>query len=303
VVFDGVTVTSATNKFEGIISGVTLQAKKVDLTSTYSVAVASNIAGIKEDIDTFVAKYNDVMSYLSTKTSATATDRDPALEQIRSQLRNALTESVASGGAYRTLAQIGVTADRSGTLSVDDDKLTDALTDHFDDVAKLISAYGEGDNAYLRFSSSGSKTQDGTYAVNITGLGAGFGGTIGGYAAIGAAGGLLTGAKGTPVEGLAIVYTGSSTGDVGNVSFHAGVFEKFDRLIDGYLSYSDGLLKTRENSINRQIRYLNDQISMKEQQLDKVETRLNAQFAKMEVALSQLQTQNAFLTANSAASS
>jgi flagellar hook-associated protein 2 len=194
------------------------------------------------------------------------------------------------------MAQIGISTSANGQLEIDSDELSDALEDNFDDVLKLMTAYGEPSHANVRFFTSSAETEDGTYAVEITGVGGSFGGTIGGYAAYVQGSNMLVGASGTPVEGLTVMFTGDSAGSYGTVSFTAGFMEKIDRLVDGYLNSSTGLIKSKENSIDRQIRYNESVIERKEKVLDRVEQRLMEQFTKMESALARMQSQSSMLT-------
>jgi flagellar hook-associated protein 2 len=60
---------------------------------------------------------------------------------IESDLRNKVTSAVGGlAGTYQSLASIGITTQKDGTLSLDGAKLAKALSSDFDGVAKLFGS-------------------------------------------------------------------------------------------------------------------------------------------------------------------
>jgi flagellar hook-associated protein 2 len=58
-------------------------------------------------------------------------------------LRTRLTSAVSGlSGNYQSLASVGITTQKDGSLSLDSDKLNKALTNDFDGVAKLFGSDG-----------------------------------------------------------------------------------------------------------------------------------------------------------------
>ncbi len=295
--FDGVTVTSSSNEIEDVVTGIDLNLKKVDTENTYEITLESNIDDLVEEITGFVDAYNEFMTYIDDKIDSDTMDGDYTATQIRRQLSALIYTSVDSGGAYTALSQIGISTSSTGELTIDEDDLETALEDNFDDVMMLMTAYGSTDNSSVKFVNSSSETENGSYAVNITGIGSSLAGTIGGYATTAIGSNILMGATGTPIEGLMISFSGSTTGSYGNVSYSSGVMQSFSNLIDNYLDSASGVIKNKEDAINRAITYTEDQIARMEERMDKVEARLKTQFTNMETMLSQLQTQSSYLSA------
>ena len=124
-------------------------------------------------------------------------------------------------------------------------------------------------------------------------------GTINNEAATGS-GQILTGdapASGetTSVEGLVIKYTGSGTGNQGNVKITMGVAELFDRILYDITNISNGYLDFRMESLTDRIDDFDDRIAELEGRLDrKMEMMIN-RFVAMELALSQIQNQSQWL--------
>lgn len=295
IIFNGVSVVSSTNEIEDIVTGIDINLKRVDTGTDYTINIESNIESIMEEINTFTSTYNEIISYLNAKMDDTTVDRDAAFGQIKRGMQRIIYSSFENGGAYSALSQIGFSTTSTGSLTLDETKLEDALESDFDDVLRLMTAYGATDNSWVGFSRAGENTQDGTYEIVITGVGDEFGGTIGGYEATAIGSTILTGAEGTPVEGLTITFSGSAAGTYGNVTYSAGVMQQFYALVDQYVDSVDGLITNKEKTINQAIRYTEGQIERKEENLLKTELRLTAQFTQMEMILSRLQSQSIML--------
>jgi flagellar hook-associated protein 2 len=133
VVVDGVvTARSASNQIEGVLEGLTIDVVDVG-TTTIEVEVDSD--AIKEKVSAFVDAYNEVVRAIdaefewsgSARSSANLSG-DVTLRSIQRSLRE-LTTSAIDGlsGEYTTLASIGITSERSGVLSIDDEELDSAL--------------------------------------------------------------------------------------------------------------------------------------------------------------------------------
>jgi flagellar hook-associated protein 2 len=296
VVFDGVDVYSSDNKISDIVTGLDLTLKKADTEEEYRIDVSSNTDAIAESITGFVDEYNELMAYLNDKAGAGTRDRDPTISSLLREMRSISYTSVNSGGDFSLLSQIGISNTREGTLEIDSDDLRDAIEDNFDDVVKLLTAYGDTSNPSVSYLRSGASTEVGTYAIEITGVGENLAGTIGGYGAYVYGEHTLVGANDTPAEGLAIYFTGSALGSYGDITFSAGVFESFDRLIDRYMDTTEGIIQAKEATIDSQIRYTEQRIERVQRTLERTEARLTYQFTQMEIALQNMQTQSSSLS-------
>lgn len=121
-------------------------------------------------------------------------------------------------------------------------------------------------------------------------------GTIGGFAATGA-GQSLVGTSGTPVDGLSILYTGSTLGAAGSLSLTQGMGATVDRLLTNWTQLG-GTVAAKEQQ-------LNDQVSTQQRRLDDFNTRMDVrrqallkEYLAMDTAVQKLNAQgNAFLSA------
>lgn len=142
----GYATTSATNTVSGVIDGVSLNLLGAEDGTTVTVEVGYNKAAAKDKVNAFVTAYNSLRSMLTRlggydAASGTAGPMlgDSLLSSIDAEIRRTLSNPVeGAGAAVQTLAQIGITTTKDGTLAVDATKLEDALANNFDGVSRLF---------------------------------------------------------------------------------------------------------------------------------------------------------------------
>jgi flagellar hook-associated protein 2 len=144
----GVAYTSASNTVTDALTGVTLNLLATNVGSTATLTIASNTVTVQTNIANFVAAYNQLVtataplgSYDATTQTAGPMLGDPVLTTTQNQIRSTLNGSVTTGSStYNTLASIGVTANRDGTLSLNSATLSSALASNFGAVSQLFSS-------------------------------------------------------------------------------------------------------------------------------------------------------------------
>jgi flagellar hook-associated protein 2 len=119
-------------------------------------------------------------------------------------------------------------------------------------------------------------------------------GTIGGQPVIGS-GQTLTGAPGSPADGLKIEVTGGGLGDRGTVSFSQGYAYQLNNLATAFLG-TDGLITGRTKGINNSIKDVADQRQRFADKLNTIEARYRAQYSRLDVTLSRLTSTQTYLT-------
>lgn len=140
---------STTNTFENVVDGVTvtlLKEDEADKTRTFSVA--KDISGTEARIKKFVDAYNALEKQIASLRSYDAETRkagpllgDAMLRGMEQDLRSRLTGGVNGlSGVYQSMASIGITTQKDGTLSLDSDKLKKALAADFDGVGQLFGS-------------------------------------------------------------------------------------------------------------------------------------------------------------------
>lgn len=150
---------STTNTFENVVDGVTITALKADDDETHTLTIANDTVSTTARVRQFVDAYNALQQQIATLRSyEPATKKagpllgDAMLRGIESDVRARLTGAVSGlTGNYQSLASIGITTQRDGSLSLDSAKLTAALDADFDGVARL---FGSEDGVAARLSST-----------------------------------------------------------------------------------------------------------------------------------------------------
>lgn len=128
---NGIAISSQSNQVADAIEGVTLNLLE---TGSATVAVTSDTQAVKDGINGFVTAYNNLQATIAGLTAYDATSGaagellgDATLRSIQSQLRGAMGGMV-SGGEIQRFADIGIKLEVNGTLKVDDDKLSAAIS-------------------------------------------------------------------------------------------------------------------------------------------------------------------------------
>ena len=147
-VIDGLTVTSATNTLTGAIAGVDVTLKEVNAADeTTQITIGYNRTAARQTIDQLVKSYNDVVDAIKSVSSYNPETKqggplfgDAGVRNLVSQLRRELTTTVSSlTGPFDMLADIGISADLNGKLSVDSADLDAAFNANFDAVGALFA--------------------------------------------------------------------------------------------------------------------------------------------------------------------
>ena len=175
---NGLDLTSESNSVTSALEGLSLNLVG-PTTSPVTISVQDNSAGIKTAVDTFVKGYNAFVDKAGELTAfdAEAGVKGPLLgdftaRTITNQLRNALS-AAAQGyvGTYSHLAEIGITLTSTGTLSVDNTKLDNALKNNFSDVNAVLTRFAEPSlGGGLKVKSFSDTVPNGTYTVAVSSL-------------------------------------------------------------------------------------------------------------------------------------
>jgi flagellar hook-associated protein 2 len=135
---DGLEMTSATNKLDNVVSGLSMTLL-VAGTGPTTVTVATNADGLKASIQKFVDAYNAVAKAVTSLTKPSvdaegnsvpaALTGDSLPRSLLAAIRTPLSET-GSGDKLTVLSQLGITTNQTtGALDFDSGKFTAALND------------------------------------------------------------------------------------------------------------------------------------------------------------------------------
>jgi flagellar hook-associated protein 2 len=123
VTINGVTATSASNSFQGVVPGLDFTALKADAANTVVITITASTDSVQALVEKLVTAFNDISTYLTTQSSAAAHSdsnsigRDPMVRGLRRTLASVLNS--AYGGSYGALARVGLEFTRTGQLEFD----------------------------------------------------------------------------------------------------------------------------------------------------------------------------------------
>lgn len=147
---NGVAVSSSKNTLTDVVGGLTLNLAQVT-TSAVEVTVAKDTGTITKNLQDFIAAYNALNTTLSDATAYDAATKtagplqgDSVSNGLQRALRSLMGSTSSTGSTFSRLADMGITAQLGGALTLDSTKLTTALGD-VDNLQKLFTNFGGTD--------------------------------------------------------------------------------------------------------------------------------------------------------------
>lgn len=146
---NGLAVTSESNTFEGVLDGLNLQVHQTT-TNPATITVGPNTESPKKAIEEFVAAYNKLNSFLTEQTAynpdtkkAGSLQGDSAAIGLRNSMRTLLMGTGGSSDVFSGLRDIGISAQKDGTIKLDETKLKDTLG-NLPELGKLFNSADGG---------------------------------------------------------------------------------------------------------------------------------------------------------------
>lgn len=147
-VLNGLTMYRASNSVTDAIDGLTLNLKQAG-GEPQDFTVVANTDSIKEEVEEFISKYNEVLGYIHGKSTIDADAGvrgdlagDSTFRTLRFSMRNDIALEVAGQPADgpRWITDLGITIEEDGTLTLSDaDKLIGAVETNADAVESLFA--------------------------------------------------------------------------------------------------------------------------------------------------------------------
>lgn len=148
VIIDGATVTRSSNEIKDAIAGVTLNLNKLNNTDdpVTTLTIGNDKESVADNLKAFVDSYNKIVNLTKKLTSFDAENKkagplngDSLARNLMTQLRDILGEQVGgSSDALKSLADLGITTKRDGTLEIDQKILDDNIANNFDKIGRLF---------------------------------------------------------------------------------------------------------------------------------------------------------------------
>lgn len=146
---NGIAVSSSTNTFANTVSGVTFTALQTTATAV-DITIAKDTSAVQKNISDFVAAYNAINGILNEATKYDAATKSAGLLQgdstaitLQSSLHNVIQAVTTGSSVFQRLADIGITQQRGGDLTIDSAKLATSLSNSTE-VKNLFASTGGG---------------------------------------------------------------------------------------------------------------------------------------------------------------
>jgi flagellar hook-associated protein 2 len=133
---DGIPIDSASNTVTGAVSGLTLNLVGADVGGQVTVTVAPDSTSVETAIATFVGAYNTAIGDVNTQYTVSATNQegplagDSTVQMLQDSLLSAGSYS-GGGSGVSTLADLGITMNNDGTLTLNTATLDNAMQNNF----------------------------------------------------------------------------------------------------------------------------------------------------------------------------
>jgi len=148
ILVDGQQATRSTNSITDVIQGVTLDLQSAQVGTEFDLDVSLDEDNIKEVTEAFVSAYNGLMSIAKDLgrfdpegEESGALIGNSILRSVKSQIRQAVGDAVdSSNSEYNSLAMIGITIDRTGSMKLNKSEFSDALSNNRNAISDVFSS-------------------------------------------------------------------------------------------------------------------------------------------------------------------
>ena len=324
---DGTTITRSTNNIDDLIEDVSFNINQITPPGTeVTVDVEPDTEVARSAIINFVDRYNDLRVFYAqqTETNSDGTPSDSAILRSNATLRGMMDSIVSELTSTvkglteepNQLADLGITlSDFAGDdetpltrniLIIDTDRLDTALLGNFEAVRDVFEFDFTSDNNDIQVFSRSNGTTLNEFTLNIDITNGVFeavhsGGTEAlDFSAIPGGGYLIKGPAGSDLDGLELIY-GGSTDSTANISFTQGIGDRIFNELDVALDSQEGLIVTELDSITSSDERLTATIARIDEQIERYRDQQLTRFAALEALISSVNTILQSLDANAAA--
>jgi len=148
---DGIPIATTSNTVNNAIAGVTLNLVSANPKETVSIATNADVTTQASAINNFVTAYNKVVTDLNNEFAIDPQTGQPGpgasdstLALAQSQILSTISFSMTGNGSVNSMADLGITMNNDGTLSVDNSTLSAALAANPSAVQNFFAETGAG---------------------------------------------------------------------------------------------------------------------------------------------------------------
>jgi len=148
---NNIPISSTTNTVTTAINGVTLNLASANPSETVTLNVGPDVTSAENAINSFVNAYNTVVGDLNAEFAVNPSTgdagplaADSTLSLTQTQILSSAAFAMTGNGNVNSLADLGISFNNDGTLTVDTGALTSALTANFASVQNFFQATATG---------------------------------------------------------------------------------------------------------------------------------------------------------------
>lgn len=151
---DGIPIDSASNTVTGAVNGLTLNLQSASPDEEVDVSIAPNTSQIAQAVTNFVNDYNTAIGDVNTQYTVGSNNQEGVLagDSVVSLLQDTLLSagSYSGGGnGVGTLADLGITMNGDGTLTLNSATLNNAIQNNFSGVQAFLQ--GTASNGFVSY--------------------------------------------------------------------------------------------------------------------------------------------------------
>lgn len=301
VKLDGVQVNRATNSFSDLIAGVQIDLKHAAPGTQVSLGITRPTAAIEQAVNDFVAAYNEMQAVIAKATAAGGNGQasgplhnDLSVRQMQQQLAKLPSMTLNSVGTVKTLAEIGVSTNRDGTLSVDTSRLETMLAQDPAGAEGLFNPTQYSSDPNVTILSAMGKTKPGTYTVTnlVPPVGSGdASGMIDGLAALAVGANLIAPSK-SDALGLILQVNGPVAS--ATITVDPGLGGAVKAIRDSLRALS-GPIQKSQDAYSAAAKEIADDKAALDKKESAYSDRLTAQYSAMDAQVAQFKATQSYL--------
>jgi flagellar hook-associated protein 2 len=296
---DGVSISKASNSFSDVIEGVKIDLQGAAPGQTISIGASQPKEAITQAVNDFVAAYNEMKTTLSGFMGTSGSLKsDSGMRDLMRKMAQLTTTPLTyvTDGSPTTLAEIGVSTNRDGSLSVDASRLSTIMSANPDAVEAMFNPGQRSSSPLIQVTSAIGKTKGGVYTITDVTAATGSttaAGKIDGVSALPSGTDSLQASFFAAAAGLTFKPLGSVSS--ATITIDTGLQGAFDA-IKTLLTSSTGSLTSTQNSLATEKKSIADE---KQKLTDKdtaYREKLTTQYTKLQTALRSYSSTSSYLT-------
>ncbi|MCR6653738.1 MAG: flagellar filament capping protein FliD [Cellvibrionaceae bacterium] len=177
LVINGLALKRSTNNVTDVVEGLTLDLLKASPGEIVTVTVSDDKTFAEEKIRGFVEAYNAFLTEVKPAFSFNKEEEkwgslanDSLAKSVVGRFRGIIGAAIPglTNSNFSALTNLGIRTQLDGSLTINENDFSKAMSDNFADVQKLLAPYTYSSSSDITVNSFGKQTQAGSYDVVIT---------------------------------------------------------------------------------------------------------------------------------------